>query len=1383
MKVTICFDDIKIIVPCGIQPNDDENKAKNLNNLKVSDIIDNAIVRYKKATSKPNNCIIRVLNLQTIRDGGILDPDDYIQDVVEDKEVLLAIYEEYQNEILISTNKSALSQLTINTPAFVMDTNYNKLNSLNNSSMSNGSSTSTLGSNHGQYLTNNKVPSPLDNYYYIQRNQVFVTQKDLQNNLGNLRVKSGSESCIYNTNKLNPPNLSLITVNTSCLNTQKKLENLENKIAMPENHNTNTDINYFSRISSNRQSIVKNENNLWAKCGHSNDYSEILSINLINDSNRNLSPGPLGIHVIPSYESNSSEKESGLIIQRIEPNGRVFKDGRLRIGDRIIEINNQNILGVDFVKCQDLLREAIMSSNLENGYLDLKIARSKHHDQSGDEDDEKIENKENSVDNLPQTYNSTSTNLSALNTKKLGKKITVQLIKGPQGLGFKLAARDNCTPGEYSPIYIKNILPKGAAITDGRLQRGDRLLEVNKIDMTQKTLHEAVNILRNTKLGDCVEIVVSRQVLPGSSSTLPRELNEPNIEETDLKNEDKNGPKRELLTFEIALNDTGSAGLGVSVKGKTKRLEESENSVDLGIFVKTVINGGAASKDGRLRANDQLININGFSLLGKSNEEAMLILREAMQVESRPGYIELTVSRKIKNEIKKENSEESQSRQFVKIISHNNRKIDEVEDERTSRFNRDAPNRRSMSEKRVKLGNVPANFQINKQRNQSSDPKRSQTVQVISGSASNYTTQTLGRTVKQPTQISNSISQKISQIYSDVRKDSSDRQDSFESDESKIPKSSTCSASISSLSNYTFASVNELDNREQNPKIVKRNFCLPINCKSSKLKINSKNVDKPLPKSAKKLLSKSSSTSFSITDSDSTSSLSPKNRNQFFIQSLTYSKLKPIELIAEDFSDFSKHFTDYDGEEINSSTSNSNSSHKSVNKLKPKVKSCFNIKLLKQSNEQNLVVQDQSNDSVPYYTEVKPIARKSTSMESIPQNIPSSSSSSDPKPKTTRPVVNVYNKFGTVSGASIQSNRPSLLINVSNQQEQQNNPMESNSNSRFRAVNRSFRTAVDKSLDIPPPQNDNQVTVEEQKKNELNKKQHDTKTKETKGLIGKFQNLFKSHHSSKKNSTEDINHTQNSKHPVELVNFHKIESNPKLSQQTSKPPIIPNPKTTSNNADVLIENDTMYTQYRPSSCQPPMPIQNPPVQKPYFANRESLFYHSTDNHRLTYSQRQQNFILEQQRILRQQQKKFLEQQEKLKEIEEQNHIVYQQREIKNYEDLKSRKNNYIQHSVPFNGSNQIHPVGELFSEVVHQFDRMNINQMSTKSQPAPMSDNYQKEFLTKTGYVNNEIPQLSGSSMSSSSASSSSSTSVSDRHHQFFPNQHQMLIQSHPAQV
>lgn len=153
-----------------------------------------------------------------------------------------------------------------------------------------------------------------------------------------------------------------------------------------------------------------------------------------------------------------------------------------------------------------------------------------------------------------------------------------------------------------------------------------------------------------------------------------------------------------------------------------------------------MINGGAASKDGRLRPNDQLISINGYSLLGKSNEEAMAILREAMMVESKPGHIELTVSRKVRPPPSQQqqpatngatstsstsvsaavaaieaSSCSSPARQTVVKIIENELVPSTTTNgfystTNTSRFNRDAPNRRSMSEKRTKIGNVPAQF-------------------------------------------------------------------------------------------------------------------------------------------------------------------------------------------------------------------------------------------------------------------------------------------------------------------------------------------------------------------------------------------------------------------------------------------------------------------------------------------------------------------------------------------------------------------------------------------------------------------------------------------------------------------------------------------------
>ena len=59
-------------------------------------------------------------------------------------------------------------------------------------------------------------------------------------------------------------------------------------------------------------------------------------------------------------------------------------------------------------------------------------------------------------------------------------KIVIMVNLGPEGLGFSITTRDNPAGGLAPPIYVKNILPKGAAIVDGRLKSGDRLLEVSR---------------------------------------------------------------------------------------------------------------------------------------------------------------------------------------------------------------------------------------------------------------------------------------------------------------------------------------------------------------------------------------------------------------------------------------------------------------------------------------------------------------------------------------------------------------------------------------------------------------------------------------------------------------------------------------------------------------------------------------------------------------------------------------------------------------------------------------------------------------------------------------------------------------------------------------
>ena len=54
MKVTVCFDDLKLIVPCNSCYSLTNGSQLN-ENPKVSDVIEGSILRFKKATQKVNS--------------------------------------------------------------------------------------------------------------------------------------------------------------------------------------------------------------------------------------------------------------------------------------------------------------------------------------------------------------------------------------------------------------------------------------------------------------------------------------------------------------------------------------------------------------------------------------------------------------------------------------------------------------------------------------------------------------------------------------------------------------------------------------------------------------------------------------------------------------------------------------------------------------------------------------------------------------------------------------------------------------------------------------------------------------------------------------------------------------------------------------------------------------------------------------------------------------------------------------------------------------------------------------------------------------------------------------------------------------------------------
>ncbi|XP_070565499.1 partitioning defective 3 homolog isoform X3 [Ptychodera flava] len=674
MKVVVCFGEVKIVVPCGN------------GELLVRDLIEKSILRYKKATGKPPDYWVNVRSLENLSDGGILDPDDQVYDVADDREKLLAIFEEQGRPLPPHNGGDGTSASSAGTAS---------------PEMFHSEIASALARDRERGQKVGFQP-------YISHDIDVDVTTSLQVTDNKLHVRHGSEPALRS---MDPESYE----EESRYDDEDKGKRWSTVAAFEDVHGpasnspvlrgekTNgvdrTEGEQFSAFSrfgrdSARQSILGNHPAMykWAEAqdkvgleteqnrhdpvggdlpvvekspadGSSQDSDmESFYVDIQNDGE------PMGLHVVP-YTDHKDGRELGMLVRGVEKGSKAFRNGRIVIDDRIVEINNLLLAGISFERAQEIFREAMT----QFPYVRLRIERDKQPSRQVSEEDSplnssKEDSPEDRKDNFqaenipdlakdarpatpvrrkpppvvplrsPTTVLTTTPMKDRTNVRKIGKKIHIQLTKGPQGLGFSITTRDNPAGGK-NPIYIKNILPKGAAIADGRLKPGDRLLEVNGMEMTGKPQADAVSILRSTKLGSVVHLVVSRQ--EHVSAKLPRQM--PNQEPEDpTPNKTK-----EILTFDIALNDTGSAGLGVSVKGKTTGSGKGEIR-DLGIFIKAVIHGGAASKDGRLRQNDQLLYINDVSLLKLSNSEAMETLRKAMSNEKSPrSTIKLVVARRI----------------------------------------------------------------------------------------------------------------------------------------------------------------------------------------------------------------------------------------------------------------------------------------------------------------------------------------------------------------------------------------------------------------------------------------------------------------------------------------------------------------------------------------------------------------------------------------------------------------------------------------------------------------------------------------------------------------------------------------------------------------
>ncbi|XP_077789934.1 tyrosine-protein phosphatase non-receptor type 13 isoform X6 [Podarcis muralis] len=233
---------------------------------------------------------------------------------------------------------------------------------------------------------------------------------------------------------------------------------------------------------------------------------------------------------------------------------------------------------------------------------------------------------------------------NSMNSKKFsspplkpGDIFEVELAKNDNGLGISVTVLFDKggvnTNVRHGGLYVKAVIPKGAAEADGRIQKGDRVLSVNGVTLEGATHKQAVEILRNT--GQEVRLVLEKGQPPAArvhapvtpQCTPPNQPNHAGAPERPVKKmthaRDYNFVTDDN-TFEVKLVKN-SSGLGFSFcREDSVSPEQPGSSI---VRVKKLFPGQPAAESGQIEVGDVILKVNGASLKGLSQQEVISALR------------------------------------------------------------------------------------------------------------------------------------------------------------------------------------------------------------------------------------------------------------------------------------------------------------------------------------------------------------------------------------------------------------------------------------------------------------------------------------------------------------------------------------------------------------------------------------------------------------------------------------------------------------------------------------------------------------------------------------------------------------------------------------
>ncbi|XP_019904643.2 disks large homolog 1 isoform X10 [Esox lucius] len=306
----------------------------------------------------------------------------------------------------------------------------------------------------------------------------------------------------------------------------------------------------------------------------------------------------LGFSIAGGTDNPHIGEDPSIFITKIISGGAAAQDGRLRVNDCILRVNEADVRDVTHSKAVEALKEA-------GCIVRLYVRR----------------------------------------RKTLSEKIMeLKLVKGPKGLGFSIAGGvgNQHIPGDNS-IYVTKIIEGGAAHKDGRLQIGDKLLAVNSACLEEVSHEDAVAALKNTtdvvylKVAKPTSVFMNDSFAPPviTNSYSPQMDNHvsPSNYLSQAQTPASPGcyspiPKSMLGDDEVTREPRkvvlhrGSTGLGFNIVGG----EDGE-----GIFISFILAGGPADLCGELRKGDRIISVNGVDLRSATHEQAAAALKNAGQ--------------------------------------------------------------------------------------------------------------------------------------------------------------------------------------------------------------------------------------------------------------------------------------------------------------------------------------------------------------------------------------------------------------------------------------------------------------------------------------------------------------------------------------------------------------------------------------------------------------------------------------------------------------------------------------------------------------------------------------------------------------------------------